>query len=309
MREAGSADLPARAARARGPRFGDDLRRRFAAARHGRRARCRDAPHLARRLSVAVGAPVLRRRPAHQLAARAEGDSPVIPRAGGIIAAGEGSRLRRAGFAMPKPMVPIAGVPLIESVIRNFRAARITPLAIILNEGERDCVEWIRARFPDVDIDFIVKTTQSSLESFGEVTARRPGGPMLVSTVDAWCVEADFVGFVQAASARPADATVLAVTPLIADESPLRVTVGAGGRVTALGGDAGDLVTAGMYLVPERVRTLRPAPELGRLREFLAWLVRSGEPVYAEVIERVVDVDRADDVALAEALALAGRVS
>ena len=46
---------------------------------------------------------------------------------GGIIAAGEGSRLRRAGFAMPKPMVPIAGVPLIESVIRNFRAARITP--------------------------------------------------------------------------------------------------------------------------------------------------------------------------------------
>jgi hypothetical protein len=45
--------------------------------------------------------------------------------AGGIIAAGEGSRLRQSGFAMPKPMVPIAGVPLIESVIRNFRAARI----------------------------------------------------------------------------------------------------------------------------------------------------------------------------------------
>jgi NDP-sugar pyrophosphorylase family protein len=232
-----------------------------------------------------------------------------MPRAGGIIAAGEGSRLRRAGFTMPKPMVPVAGVPLIESVIRNFRAARITPLAIILNEGERDCVEWIRARFPDVDIDFIVKTTQSSLESFGEVTARHPGGSMLVSTVDAWCVEADFVRFVQAAATLRDDPTVLAVTPLIADESPLRVTVDAGGRVTALGGDAGELVTAGVYLVPERVRALRPAAGLGRLREFLAWLVRSGEPVYAEVIERVVDVDRADDVALAEALALAGRVS
>src|SRR5438876_8219973 len=46
-------------------------------------------------------------------------------------------------------------------------------------------------------------------------------------------------------------------------------------------------------LVPYTTLFRSPAPELGRLREFLAWLVRSGEPVYAEVIERVVDVDRA----------------
>ena len=231
------------------------------------------------------------------------------PLTGGIIAAGEGSRLRRAGFAMPKPMVPIAGVPLIESVIRNFRAARIASLAIIVNEQERACVDWVRARFPDLDVEFIVKTTRSSLESFGEVIARYPGGRMLVSTVDAWCVETDFVDFVEAAARRPAEATVLAVTPLVADEDPLRVSMTVDGRVTDMGGDVGDLVTAGMYLVPERVRTLRAPAGLGRLREFLAWLARSGAPVYGEVIERVVDVDRAEDVALAETLALAGRVS
>ena len=231
------------------------------------------------------------------------------PLIGGIIAAGEGSRLRRAEFAMPKPMIPIAGVPLIESVIRNFRAARIAPLAIIMNEQERACVDWVRARFHDLDVEFIVKTTRSSLESFGEVIARYPGGRMLVSTVDAWCVEMDFVHFVEAAARRPAEATVLAVTPLVADENPLRVSMTADGRVTDVGGDAGDLVTAGMYLVPERVRTLRAPAGLGRLREFLAWLARSGAPVYGEVIERVVDVDRAEDVALAETLALAGRVS
>jgi len=231
------------------------------------------------------------------------------PLTGGIIAAGEGSRLRRAGFAMPKPMVPIAGVPLIESVIHNFHAARIAPLAIIMNEQERACVDWVRARFPDLDVEFIVKTTCSSLESFGEVIARYPGGRMLVSTVDAWCVETDFVHFVEAAARRPAEATVLAVTPLVADENPLRVSMTADGRVTDVGGDAGDLVTAGMYLVPERMRTLRAPAGLGRLREFLAWLARSGAPVYGEVIERVVDVDRAEDVALAETLALAGRVS
>jgi NDP-sugar pyrophosphorylase family protein len=229
--------------------------------------------------------------------------------AGGIIAAGEGSRLRQGGFAMPKPMVPIAGVPLIESTIRNLRAARVGPLAIIVNEQERECVDWIRARFPSLDIEFIVKTTQSSLESFGEVTRRHPGGRMLVTTVDAWCVESDFVRFVEAAARYPLDATVLAVTPLIADEKPLRVVMAAGGRIREIGGAAGDLVTAGMYLVPEAVRTLTPPAGLARLRDFLQWLARSGAPLYGETIERVVDVDRADDVALAETLALAGRVS
>jgi NDP-sugar pyrophosphorylase family protein len=228
--------------------------------------------------------------------------------AGGIIAAGEGSRLRAAGFTMPKPLVPVAGVPLIETVIANCRAAGIGPLVVIVNEQEREVPDWVRARFPDLGAEFIVKTTRSSLESFREVVGRGGGGRMLVSTVDAWCREADFVRFVEAARRRPEDATVLAVTPLIADENPLRVRLDASGRVTAVGGVSGDLVTAGMYLVSARARGLRPPVALGRLREFLAWLPTTGEPVYGEVIETVVDVDRPDDVALAEALALEGRV-
>jgi hypothetical protein len=60
----------------------------------------------------------------------------------------------------------------------------------------------VRHRFPDLEVEFIVKTTASSLESFGEVIRCHPGGRMLVSTVDAWCVEADFVRFVE--RCRPA---------------------------------------------------------------------------------------------------------
>ncbi len=229
--------------------------------------------------------------------------------AGGIIAAGEGSRLRRDGFAMPKPLVPIAGVPLIESVIRNLRAARVDSLVVIVNEHERECADWVRSRFPGLAVEFIVKTTASSLESFVEVVTRGGVGRMLVSTVDAWCLEADFVRFAEAARARPPEATVLAVTPFVADENPLRVRLDAAGCVIGLGGPAGDLVTAGMYLVSERVRRLVPPADLGRLREFLGWLHRQGEPLHGEVIRTVVDVDRAADVALAEALVLAGRVS
>ena len=81
---------------------------------------------------------------------------------GGIIAAGEGSRLRATGFSMPKPLVPVAGVPLIEWVIGNFRTAGITSLVMIVNEQSHACRDWVQSRFPDLDIEVIVKTTASS---------------------------------------------------------------------------------------------------------------------------------------------------
>jgi NDP-sugar pyrophosphorylase family protein len=228
---------------------------------------------------------------------------PVQELSGGIIAAGEGTRLRQAGWTVPKPMVPVAGVPLIESAIRNFVAAGITRLSVIVNEQERDCADWIRARFPGLDLHLIVKTTASSLESFREVTGGAEEGRMLVSTVDAWCRPADFARFVAAARRRPQEATVLAVTPLVDDEKPLGVTLDADGRVTAIDVASPALVTAGVYLVSERARRVVPPPRLGRLREHLGWLLESGEMMYGDVIETVVDVDRAEDVALAEVLA------
>ena len=226
---------------------------------------------------------------------------------GGIIAAGEGRRLREAGFTVPKPLVPVAGVPLIEGVVRNFLAAGFSTLTVIVNEDERPCVEWLVARFPGLDLRFIVRTTASSLESFTRVLAAAPPGPVLVSTVDAWCRPADFTAFVEMARRRPAEATVLAVTPLVEDEAPLWAVRDDDGRIRDLGGSGGNVVTAGVYLVPERVRALTPPPGLGRLRHFLAWLVRSGEMVYGETIDRVVDVDRLADVTLAESMSRQAR--
>ncbi len=75
---------------------------------------------------------------------------------GAIIAAGEGSRLRADGYRVPKPMVEVAGVPLIGAVLRNFTAAGITAITIILNEQERECVDWVRTRFPALELDVIV---------------------------------------------------------------------------------------------------------------------------------------------------------
>jgi NDP-sugar pyrophosphorylase family protein len=221
---------------------------------------------------------------------------------GGIIAAGDGSRLRRDGFAAPKPLVRVGGTALIERVIENFEAAGIDRLVVIVNERERACARFVRERFGRLSVECIVKTTRSSLESFLEVTAAAGAGRMLVSTVDAWCPPADFARFVEAAVRRPSDDAVLGVTPLVADENPLWVDLDRDGRVTALGGQRGAFVTAGLYLVPERVRRLAPPRDLGRLREFLAWLHREGHTLWGEALPAVVDVDRAEDVRLALAL-------
>jgi NDP-sugar pyrophosphorylase family protein len=224
-------------------------------------------------------------------------------RCGGIIAAGDGSRLKAGGYAMPKALVPVGGVPLVEVVIRNFLAAGITSLVVIVNEQSRACVDWVRTRFPALDVDFVVKTTRSSLESFMEVALRLPAGPALVSTVDAWCRPADFVRFVEAGRRRLPGGSVLGVTPLLADEKPLWATVDASGRITSLGEGGGALVTAGFYLLSAAARADTPPADLARLRDYLGWLAQR-HSLYAEIIDTVVDVDRPDDVALAETLAL-----
>jgi NDP-sugar pyrophosphorylase family protein len=223
------------------------------------------------------------------------------PLCGGIIAAGEGSRLRADGFRMPKPLVPVAGVPLIERALGNLFAVGVTAPVVIVNEDGRSCVDWVRERFRGHDIEFIVKTTASSLESFHEVSRRLPAARSVISTVDAWCPVDEFRRFVSAALRRPAEVSVLAVTPLVADEKPLWVDADDDGRLRFVGGASGSAVTAGVYMLSARARAAAPPP-LGRLRDFLAWLHAQGEPMYAETIEAVVDVDRASDVALAEAL-------
>lgn len=220
---------------------------------------------------------------------------------GGILAAGEGSRLRAGGRGPAKPLTPVAGIPLIGHVLGNFGAAGVRRLTIIFNEEEQDCADWVRQHHADAAI--ILKTTASSYESFREVSARLPAGRALVSTVDAFCSRGDFARFASSAAEAPPDATVLALTPLVADEKPLWASVDGKGRVTRLGAAAGELVTAGIYVFPERVRKLEPPAGVGRLREFLGWLVERGEPVFGVSIPEVVDVDRPEDLALAEALA------
>ena len=269
------------------------LHRRLDAPRHGRGAEPR---HAARWVKPGGGKAAARRRRHRSLAALA-GAVVTAPVGGGDR---RGRGLAAEGARRAEAAREGRGRPLIEHVLGNFEAAGIASAAVIFNEAEKDCEAFVRERFGTLVSKIVVKTTRSSLESFREILDAAPPGRLLVSTVDAFCPRTEFVRFVRRAEALSSHSTVLAVTGYVHDEKPLWVTTTRKGRVTVVGGASGDAVTAGIYVFPEKVRQIGIPSSLGRLRDFLAWLAKSGEPIEAVDIPKVVDVDRAEDVAAAE---------
>jgi NDP-sugar pyrophosphorylase family protein len=224
---------------------------------------------------------------------------------GGIIAAGVGSRLRADGYRASKPMVPVAGRPLIDLALDRFRAASIRRLTVIINDTSDDCRQWLTEHAEDFDLDLIVRTTASSYASFQLVAGRLDRAPAVITTVDAVLPVSDFRTFVESAARLANNAVVLGLTDYVDDENPLWATLDArDGRIRQLGGSAGSHVTAGLYWLPAQ-RPSEPETGFARLRDYLGWLVEH-QPVYGIVLPRVFDIDRAQDIVAAE-LAELGR--
>ena len=220
---------------------------------------------------------------------------------GGIIAAGHGTRLRADGYRVSKPMVPVAGRPLIDLTLDRFRAAGIRRLTIIVNESSDDCQQRLRDHAGEFDFDLIVRTTPSSYASFQIVASRLVGAPAVITTIDAVMPVGDFCAFVQLAAALADNAVALGLTDHVDDEKPLWATLdGTDGRISRLGGTHGSHVTAGLYWLPAR-RPAEPTTSFARLRDYLGWLVAEHQPVYGVVLPCVFDIDRASDIAAAEA--------
>jgi NDP-sugar pyrophosphorylase family protein len=219
---------------------------------------------------------------------------------GGIIAAGHGTRLRADGYRVSKPMVPVAGRPLIDLTLDRFRAAGIRRLTIIINEASDDCRQWLRDHVVDFDLDLIVRTTPSSYASFQVVADRLAGAPAVITTIDAVMPANDFCTFVKSASDAADDAVTLGLTDHVDDENPLWATLDADGRIRQLGGSHGTHVTAGLYWLPAR-RPAASTSHFARLRDYLGWLVAEQPPVRGIVLPCVFDIDRARDIAAAEA--------
>lgn len=221
-----------------------------------------------------------------------------------IIAAGEGARLAKRHPNIVKPLIPVAGKPLVHWVADGLRAAGCGDLTVLTNSRGSAVPPSLSAAFPGLNFDFVMADTASSFESFRLVSLRlaETEEEFVISTVDALIRPDDVLRFVNDCRAAKAQAGV-ALTLHVDDEKPLWADVDAAGRVTAIGEDAKrrDAVTCGLYYMTRAAAGRFPgASAHSRLRDFWKELVASGEGVMGVTISKSLDVDRPEDLDAAE---------
>lgn len=228
-----------------------------------------------------------------------------------LIAAGLGERLQEAGIPLPKPLVPIAGVPLIDRVLGAVAAAGIAEAACIFNEMFDEVEAHCRRHTHGLRLHIVRRTTPSSMESLFTLAPHVRDDRFLLLTVDSVFGPGVLPDFLRAAD-RFGDADgVLAVSDFVDDEKPLRIHLDETGRVTALGPGAEEspLVTAGFYVFQPRIfdemETARQR-QFTALRKFLGHLLDRGYRLYGARVPKTVDVDRPEDIATAEAFVRGG---
>jgi NDP-sugar pyrophosphorylase family protein len=218
----------------------------------------------------------------------------------GIIAAGEGRRLKMDGLTFSKPLFPIAGTPLIGHTLQQLLEIGVERVTIIFNETQQECADWVRDHFPSLDLEILVKTTRSSFESFWRVGRALGPGRHLICTVDSICSPEDW-RTMSALAAESESEVLLAVTSFVHDEKPLWVATRPESlKIVNLGAPFGKFATAGIYGVTEAIFERECEEGISSLRAFLGQLLREGFPFRAVPFGDVIDVDTVEDIKLAE---------
>jgi NDP-sugar pyrophosphorylase family protein len=222
-----------------------------------------------------------------------------------ILAAGEGSRLRAEGVTTPKALVEVGGEPLIARVARQLASAGASELVAIVHPRAAAAESLLRERLPAVPLTILLRETPSSFHSLLAILPGLAGAPFLMSLVDSVFDPGDLAGFVAAAEARPEAMAGLALTDHIADESPLRVALGPGDRIRAIGEKAASsgLVTGGVYWWSTQIAPAARAAEaqgIFRLRNFLSLLVERGDSLFGYRFGKMVDCDTLEDLRAAQ---------
>ena len=207
-----------------------------------------------------------------------------------MLVGGFGTRLRPLTLTVPKNLVPVAGVPLIERVIAQLASHGVD--RVVLSLGYRP--DSFFAAFPDdtaagIPLTYVVEPEPLDTGGAIRFAARQAGlrDTFLVANGDV-LTDLDFTALIDAHRRTGAEATI-ALTPV---EDPSRfgvVTTGDDGRVTAFvekpaslekpdpGTAPTNLINAGTYVFESLVLSRIPADQKVSLeREVFPALVADG---------------------------------
>ena len=224
-----------------------------------------------------------------------------------IIEAGEGSRLAQEGVAKPKPLVELQGEPMIGRLINIMLRCNAESISIIVNEHMTEVRQYLESLELPVPLNLVVKTTPSSMHSFWHLSQVIPQGKFCLTTVDTIFREEDFKGYIEAFEADEEHDGMWAVTPFVDDEKPLWVEVDDQMGITAFRDkkwDGAQYVSGGVYAMTDNAFEVLDdciKQDISRMRNFQRALIKAGKRLQAYSIDKIVDVDHADDIATAEA--------
>lgn len=225
-----------------------------------------------------------------------------------IISAGEGSRLSQEGVALPKPLVQLNGMAMIDRLVHIFAQNGAEQVVIIINNEVTLTKEHVAAlkETAEVPLEVIVKTTPSSMHSFYELSRFLKDDKFCLTTVDTIFREDEFAAFIEAFKASGKDG-MMAVTDYIDDEKPLYISTDEKLNITGFHDAATPdcrYISGGIYcLTPKAIDTLEKCMEKGmsRMRNFQRQLVADGLQLEAYPFSKILDVDHASDIVKAEA--------
>lgn len=184
-------------------------------------------------------------------------------------------------------------------------------ISIIVNEHMTEVRQYLEGLTLPVPLNLVVKTTPSSMHSLWHLSHVIPNGKFCLTTVDTIFREEDFKEYIDAFEADKEHDGMWAVTPFVDDEKPLWVEVDDNMGITAFRDKAWDrakYVSGGVYAMTDKAFTVLEdciERDISRMRNFQRALVEAGFSLQAYSIDKIIDVDHADDIATAEAF-LAG---
>lgn len=225
-----------------------------------------------------------------------------------IISAGEGSRLAQEGVQLPKPLVRLNGMAMIDRLIHIFAKNGAEQVVVIINNEVAQTKEHLALlkKVSEVPLEVIVKTTPSSMHSFYELSTYLKDDKFCLTTVDTIFREEEFSRFIEAFKASDKDG-LMAVTDYIDDEKPLYISTDEELNITGFH-DARTpdcrYISGGIYcLTPKSIDTLQRCMENGmsRMRNFQRQLVADRLHLGAYPFSKILDVDHASDIEKAEA--------
>lgn len=223
-----------------------------------------------------------------------------------IIAAGEGSRLVQEGVKLPKPLVRLNGVPMISRLIDIFMGCAPMSLSVIVNEQMTEVRDFLESLSVPVPFNLVVKSTPSSMHSFYEVSRRFDDKKFCLTTVDTIFRADEFRPYISAFENDEKADGYMAVTSFIDDEKPLYVATDPSMKITGFldNYEAGvKYISGGIYgLSAPALRVLEQCMEQGvsRMRNYQRALVAAGLDLKAFPFKKIIDVDHAGDIAVAE---------